>query len=252
MVSSGRSALARFVPAGGVLLSVLLFGNYAMGQLRDRIFAQTFGAGNELDAYNAAFVLPELLLDVLVASGLAAPFIPIFLQLRGEERARANAFGQTILTGGVLVMGAVSAVLFVIAPLTTAVIAPGFLDDPAQEELYVNLFRVMLVTPVIFAASLTIGDVLLARQRLVSYGIAPLLYNAGIIIGTIVFGAALGIYGAAVGAILGALLHLGIRLLGLRGTDFRPRFRLQSTPAVGEFVRLMLPWSSMTFRLPAR
>jgi len=50
-----------------VLLSVLLFGNYAMGQLRDRIFAQTFGAGSELDAYNAAFVLPELLLDVLIA-----------------------------------------------------------------------------------------------------------------------------------------------------------------------------------------
>ena len=85
MVTNARSALARFLPAGGVLLSVLLFGNYAMGQLRDRIFAQTFGAGGELDAYNAAFVLPELLLDVLVASGLAAPFIPIFLQLRGEE-----------------------------------------------------------------------------------------------------------------------------------------------------------------------
>ncbi|HEY8179310.1 MAG TPA: lipid II flippase MurJ, partial [Candidatus Limnocylindria bacterium] len=102
MVTNLRSALARFLPAGGVLLSVLLFGNYVMGQLRDRIFAQTFGAGPELDAYNAAFVLPELLLDVLVASGLAAPFIPIFLQLRGEKPGLANQFGQTILTGAVL------------------------------------------------------------------------------------------------------------------------------------------------------
>ena len=91
MVSNARSALARFLPAGGVLLSVLLFGNYAMGQLRDRIFAQTFGAGGELDAYNAAFVLPEILLDVLVASGLSAPFIPIFLQLRGDERAAGES-----------------------------------------------------------------------------------------------------------------------------------------------------------------
>ncbi len=147
MVSNARSALARFLPAGGVLLSVLLFGNYAMGQLRDRIFAQTFGAGGELDAYNAAFVLPEILLDVLVASGLSAPFIPIFLQLRGDEPARANRFGQTILTGAVLVMVAVSAVLFVFAPQTTALIAPGFTDDPEQQELYTNLFRVMLITP---------------------------------------------------------------------------------------------------------
>jgi putative peptidoglycan lipid II flippase len=240
-MSNARSALGRFLPAGGVLLSVLLFGNYVMGQLRDRIFAQTFGAGSELDAYNAAFVLPEILLDVLVASGLAAPFIPIFLQLHGEEARRANAFGQTILTGAVLVMTAVSAVLFVIAPQTTALIAPGFVDDPAQAELYTNLFRVMLVTPIIFAASLTIGDVLLAERRFFTYGIAPLLYNAGIIIGTVAFSETLGIYGAAIGAILGALLHLVIRLIGLRGTGFRPRFRLQSTPSVGEFLRLMLP-----------
>jgi putative peptidoglycan lipid II flippase len=241
MVTDARSALARFLPAGGVLLSVLLFGNYAMGLLRDRIFARTFGASAELDAYNAAFVLPELLLDVLVASGLAAPFIPIFLQLRGDEPARANQFGQTILTGAVLVMTAVSAVLFVFAPQTTALIASGFTDDPQQQELYTSLFRVMLVTPIIFAASLSIGDVLLAERRFVTYGLAPLLYNAGIIIGTVAFSEAVGIYGAAIGAVLGALLHLAIRLVGLRGTGFRPTFRLESTPAVGEFVRLMLP-----------
>jgi putative peptidoglycan lipid II flippase len=237
----GINLLSRFLPAGGVLLSVLLFGNYAMGLVRDRVFAQTFGAGAELDAYNAAFVLPEILLDVLVASGLAAPFIPIFLQLRGEEPTRAHAFGQTILTAAILVMTAVSAVLFVIAPQTATVIAAGFVDDPAQLELYTNLFRVMLITPIIFAASLTVGDVLVAERRFFMYGIAPLLYNAGIIIGTLAFSATLGIYGAAIGAILGALLHLAVRLVGLRGTGFRPSFRLESTPAVGEFVRLMLP-----------
>jgi putative peptidoglycan lipid II flippase len=239
MLNSTRSAFRRFLPAGGVLLSVLLFGNYAIGQLRDRIFAQTFGAGAELDAYNAAFVLPELLLDVLVASGLAAPFIPIFLQLRGEQRQRANAFGQTILTGAVLVMTAVSVVLFIFAPQTTALIAPSF--DAEQRELYTSLFRVMLITPIIFAASLSVGDVLLAERRFFTYGIAPLLYNAGIIVGTLAFGDTLGIYGAAIGAILGALLHLAVRLVGLRGTGFRPRFRLEATPAVGEFIRLMLP-----------
>ena len=42
----------------------------------------------------------------------------------------------------------------------------------------------MLITPIIFAASLSIGDVLLAERRFFTYGIAPLLYNAGIIIGT--------------------------------------------------------------------
>ena len=92
--------LDRLLPRGAVLLAVLTFGGYAMGLVRDRIFARSFGAGVELDAYNAAFVLPELALDVLVAGGLTAPFVPIFLGLRegdGGERA-ADEFGQTVLT----------------------------------------------------------------------------------------------------------------------------------------------------------
>ncbi|HEY6608363.1 MAG TPA: lipid II flippase MurJ, partial [Candidatus Limnocylindria bacterium] len=81
----------RFLPRGAAILSVLIFASYLAGLARDRIFARTFGAGAELDAYNAAFVLPELLLDVLVEAGLAAPFIPIFLRLRSSETDPAEA-----------------------------------------------------------------------------------------------------------------------------------------------------------------
>ena len=229
----------RFLPQGAVLLSALTFGSYVMGLVRDRIFARTFGAGPELDAYNAAFVLPELTLDVLVAGGLAAPFIPIFLQLRRDGEA-ADEFGQTIFTGAVLVMTLAAAVLFVFAPQTTALIAPGFDDE--QRELYVSLFRVMLLTPIIFAASLALGEVLLAERRFLAYGAAPLLYNAGIIIGTVTLSPRTGIFGAAIGAVIGALLHLAIRLWGLRRSSFKPRPRLAvRTRAVRDFVRLMLP-----------
>ena len=41
-----------------------------MGIVRNRVFANTYGAGAELDAYNAAFRIPEVALDVLVAAGL--------------------------------------------------------------------------------------------------------------------------------------------------------------------------------------
>ena len=231
--------LSRFVPQGGVLLSILLFGSYLMGLIRDRIFARTYGAGPELDAYNAAFVLPELTLDVLVASGLAAPFIPIFMQLRREGRG-ANEFGQTILTGAVLVMTVAAVVMFFFAEQTTSLIAPGF--DAHQRELYVPLFRIMLVTPIIFAASLSLGDVLLAERRFLAYGAAPLLYNGGIILGLVALSDSIGIFGPAIGAVIGALLHLAIRLWGLRGSSFRPRPRLAfATPAVRDFLRLMLP-----------
>jgi putative peptidoglycan lipid II flippase len=235
--------LDRLLPSGAILLGVLTFGGYAMGLVRDRIFARTFGAGTELDAYNAAFVLPELALDVLVAGGLTAPFVPIFLGLResdGGDRA-AREFGQTILTLAVVVMAITSAVLFVAAPFTVSVIAPGF-DSTAERELYTGLFRVMCVTPVIFAASIALGEVLVADRRFLFYGLAPFLYNGGIVAGSVLFAGSLGIYGAALGAVLGALLHLGIRVLGIRRTQFRIRARLAvRTAAVREFIRLMLP-----------
>ena len=231
----------RFLPEGAAVLSVLIFGSYVMGLVRDRIFARTFGAGTELDAYNAAFVLPELLLDVLVEAGLAAPFIPIFLRLRAASDAdEAGRFARTILSGAVAVMGIAAVLMFIFAEATTGFIAPGFSGD--QRELYVSLFRVMLVTPILFAASLTLGQVLLAEQRFFWYGVAPLLYNGGIIIGTLAFSDALGIYGPAIGAVIGAVIHLGSRFIGLRGSRFRIGLGWEArTSSVGEFVRLMLP-----------
>lgn len=224
-----------------MLLATLTFGSYLAGLARDRAFAQTFGAGAELDAYNAAFVLPELLLDVLVESGLAAPFIPILLALRGQGAgSEADRFARTILSGAIGVMGVAAVVMFVFAEATTGFIAPGFVGE--QRDLYASLFRVMLATPILFAASLTLGNVLLAEQRFAWYGIAPLLYNAGIIAGTLLLSPGMGIYGPAIGAVIGATLHLASRLVGLRGSRFRIGLgRSFGMPAVREFVRLMLP-----------
>jgi putative peptidoglycan lipid II flippase len=232
----------RLLPQGAAILSVLIFGSYLLGLVRDRTFARTFGAGAELDAYNAAFVLPELLLDVLVEAGLAAPFIPIFLRLRAADPdpAEADRFARTILTGAVAVMGVGAVAMFAFADATTGLIAPGFVGQ--QRELYSGLFRVMLVTPILFAASLTLGQVLLAEQRWFWYGLAPLLYNGGIVVGTLLLSAPFGIYGPAIGAVLGAALHLGSRLIGLRASAFRIRGRLERRSAsVAEFLRLMLP-----------
>jgi putative peptidoglycan lipid II flippase len=211
-----------------------------MGLVRDRIFAGTFGAGRELDAYNAAFVLPELLFDVVIAGGLAAPFVPVFTKVATEDRAAADDFGRTVLTGGVIVMALISGLLFLAAPLTVALVAPGF--DAAQRDLYVGLFRVMCVTPLIFTASIVLGEVLVVKRRFLFYGLAPLLYNGGIVAGAVLLGGPLGIFGPAIGAVVGALLHLGIRLIGVVRSDFRirPRLALRTEP-IREFLRLMIP-----------
>ena len=235
-----RAMLARFLPQGAILLSVLTFAAYGAGLLRDRMFARTFGAGPELDAYNAAFVLPELALDVLVASGLTAPFVPVFNSLRRDNPDDAPRFAQTVLMLAIGVMAAACLLLLLVAPATVRLIAPGF--DEAQQALYLDLFRLMLLTPILFAASITLGEVLVAERQFLYYALAPILYNVGIAAGTILFHESMGIRAAAVGAVIGAVLHLGIRVVGILRTSVRMRPRLYlRMPALREFLRLMVP-----------
>ncbi len=240
MIDRIRSLLSRYLPQGAILLAILTFASYAAGLLRDRIFARTFGAGPELDAYNAAFVLPELLLDVLVASGLTAPFVPVFNTLRRNDPDGAPRFAQTVLTLAVMTMAATSLVLLILAPSTIEVVAPGF--DAENRARYLDLFRLMLLTPIIFGASITLGEVLVAERRFVYYALAPILYNLGIVAGTVLLHDQMGVRAAAIGAVIGALLHLGIRVVGVLGTEVRIRPRLElGMPALHEFLRLMVP-----------
>jgi putative peptidoglycan lipid II flippase len=241
-LAAARSLFERAVPRGAILLSILTFGAYVMGLVRDRILTRTFGAGPELDVFNAAFVLPELTFGVIVASGLGAPFIPIFSGLKRDAGyPAAERFGQTILTLAVLAMGVIAIVLFLIAPLTVAFIAPGF--GPVEREQYVELFRIMCVTQVLFAGSMALGEVLVAERRFFFYGAAPLLYNLGIVIGTVALADRIGIAAPAFGAVLGAALHLSLRVIGvIARTPFRIRFRLEvRVGAIREFFRLMIP-----------
>ncbi|HEY3164704.1 MAG TPA: lipid II flippase MurJ [Candidatus Limnocylindrales bacterium] len=235
-----RRLVDRIFPRGALILSVLSLGYFAMGVLRNKALASTFGAGPELDAYNAAFKIPEIALDVLVAAGLTAPFVPIFNGLRSRDEAAAHDFARTVLTVAVLVMAIVVLVLFLVAPATVDLVAGGF--DPPTRALYVDLFRLMCVTPVLFAASIAIGEVLVAHQRFLFYALAPILYTGGIVVATVMFGHRYGIHATALGAVAGAVAHLAIRTIGLFRTPFRirPRIAIRSR-SFREFVGLMLP-----------
>jgi putative peptidoglycan lipid II flippase len=235
-----RDLVTRVIPRGALLLSALTFASYVMGLVRDRVFARTFGAGSELDVYNAALQLPELVLDILVTAGISAAFVPVFARLRREDDGATEDFARTVLTASILVMLAAVGVLFVLAPMTVELVAPGF--DAEQRAQYTEIFRITCVTAIIFAASFAIGEMLVVRQRFLAYGIAPILYNAGIVAGAIFLAPTLGIIGVALGTVLGALLHLGVRAFDVvrAGFHYRPVLSLGSS-GFREYVRLALP-----------
>jgi putative peptidoglycan lipid II flippase len=241
-VATARGLLDRVFPRGAILLSVLSLGYFATGIIRNRVFANTYGAGAELDAYNAAFRIPEIALDVLVAAGLTAPFVPIYSRLRhdgGDDRS-ANEFGRTVLTGAVGLMATASVLIFLVAPWLAGVVAHGF--DPATQDLYVQLVRINCLAQVLFAASIALGEILVANRRFLSYALAPILYTTGIIVFTVLFAGSYGVVASAWGAVAGAGAHLAIRAIGTARTSFRigPGFAVR-TAAFAEFLRLMVP-----------
>jgi putative peptidoglycan lipid II flippase len=237
-----RRLIDRVFPRGALTLSILSLGYFGMGLIRNRVFANTFGASAELDAYNAAFRIPEIALDILVASGLSAPFVPIFTRLReGDDGSRrAEAFGRTVLTVAVTVMAIALGLLFLAGPWLADTVWRDF--DAPTRALYVDLFRINCLAQVLFAASITLGEILVANRRFFSYALAPILYTGGIIVGTVLLGPTMGIHGTALGALGGAAAHLGIRAIGVLRTGFRigPALAVR-TAEFGEFVRLMLP-----------
>jgi putative peptidoglycan lipid II flippase len=242
VVATSRGLLDRVFPRGAILLSVLSLGYFVSGIVRNRVFANTYGAGAELDAYNAAFRVPEIALDVLVAAGLTAPFVPIYSRLRhdrGDDRS-ANEFGRTVLTGAVGLMTVASVLLFIAAPWLAGVIAHGF--DPATQDLYVQLLRINCLAQIMFAASVALGEILVADRKFLFYALAPILYTSGIIVFTVLFAGRFGVVASAWGAVAGAMAHLAIRAIGTTRTSFRigPGVAIR-TAAFAEFLRLMIP-----------
>jgi len=232
--------LDRVFPRGALILSVLSLGYFGMGLVRNRVLSTAFGSSTEYEAYLAAFRIPEIAFDVVVAAGLTAPFVPIFNGLRERDPAAADRFGQTVLTVAVLVMTAIALVLLVVAPLTVEVIAPDF--DTVTRGQYVAFLRLSCLAQLFFAASFVLGEVLVAHRRFFLYALAPILYTSGIVAGTVLLSSRLGVGAAALGAVAGAAAHLVVRSIGIARTPFRiaPRLAVQ-TPAFREFVRLMLP-----------
>lgn len=185
------------------------------GVLDDFIVARVFGAGRELDAYYAAFGLPDLLFTLIAGGALAAAFIPVFSSyLVSGDRAAAWQLASSVInlafTFTLIAAGGVA----LIAPwLVRHILAPGF--EPDQQLLTANLMRIILISTAIFSVSGIAMSALHAHQHFLLPALAPVMYNLGIIGGALFLVRPLGVYGLAVGVVVGAAMHLLIQVPGL-------------------------------------
>ncbi|MFA6475046.1 MAG: murein biosynthesis integral membrane protein MurJ [Patescibacteria group bacterium] len=230
----------RSVGRNAMLLAGTSAGSYILGLARDRLLAQTFGASRDVDLFNSAFLLPDLIMN-LFAAALTTAFIPVFAQLLKQGKAPAYQASNAILTVVAVALCLVDVVAFMIMPWITPLVAPGF--SATELAQLTTLTRILLLSPLLFGISTLFGAILQGQHRFLAYALSPMLYNLGIVIGIIFFAKPFGIRGVVFGVVLGAMLHLIIRLVATLRLGYTPEFIQQSFkhPAVKQTLLLMGP-----------
>lgn len=244
------------VARASLIVSVFFGLDKVLGFLRQVLVARQFGLTYEIDVFNAANNIPDLLSALISGGALGVALIPVlseYIQLRGRPAAW-DLFSR-ILNLAFLVTAAVSLIIILFAkPLVETVIAPGF--PPEQKALTVELMQLDLIAILIFSISGLIMAGLQANQHFLLPAMAPGLYNIGQIFGVavlsphsgIAIGAlrlpafGLGIHGLVYGVIIGAGLHLLIQVPGLIYHRFRwvPAIDLRN-PGVRQVLALLGP-----------
>ncbi|MFA6249972.1 MAG: murein biosynthesis integral membrane protein MurJ [Candidatus Shapirobacteria bacterium] len=223
----------------------LTFGLSAiLGFLRSRFLYSRFFSCcvSQLDAYNAAFRLPDLLFKLLVTGALSASFIPVFSSYLHQDEKRANKMASVIINLLLLIFISAGVLALIFTRPISELIATGF--SPAQIDLMVGLSRILLIAQLFFLISNFITGILQVHQAFLIPAFSPIIYNIFIILGIFALSPTFGIYGVAYGVVVGAFFHLAIQIPVVRKFGFHYSFTLDTkSHGVREVFRLMLPRS---------
>lgn len=240
-----QTANQQIARAAGTVMVAFIISNL-VGVLRGIVITDAFGTSAQLDSFNAANRIAELLFNLVAGGALGSAFIPMFTSfITKEDRSGAWQLASGVINLVFLALVVISALAWVFAPVIVRdglfLLVPG--SDPVQEALTVSLLRIMLPSVAIFGLSGLVMGILNGHQIFLIPAIAPAMYSLGMIFGTWFLPEAWGVRRLAVGVVLGALLHLVVqlpRLYRLRDRAYHFYLGLHNR-AVIEVFRLMGP-----------
>ena len=247
-VVSGETPLAESGPTPGrvlaqasLILTAAALASRILGWLRLLVIGSQFGASADLDAYFAAFRIPDLIFQLVVAGALSAALIPVFSSYRArEDEVEAWRLASSVINLVVIALSAFSLLMAIFAPWIVPLITPGF--DAPTTELTIRMTRVMLLSPVFIGMGAVVSGILNSYERFAVPAIAPLLYNLAIIAAAIVLAPLIGVEGLAVGVAVGSLAHLLIQLPQVASVGQRYDLSLSiNHPGVRRVAWLMAP-----------
>lgn len=221
------------------LLAGLTLASQLLALLRDRTFAHTFGAGQTLDFYYAAFRVPDLVFALV--SSLVSAYI-IIPRITGMDKDKTKEFLSESATFLLGMGGLICLVLAIFMPQFLTFLYPDLMALPDQGA-FVLLTRILLIQPIMLGLSGVLGSVTQVHRRFVIFALSPVLYNLSIILGTIGLYPYFGIVGIGVGVLVGSILYLAVNLPVLLDAGVMPTFRWPSFKLMVPIVRASMPRS---------
>lgn len=221
------------------LLAALTLASQALALLRDRTFAHTFGAGQVLDLYYAAFRVPDLVFAIVASLVSAYVIIPRITGMDREETRLLLSETATFLFG---IGGLFCIVLAFFMPQFLALLYPNFVAVPGYDG-FLLLSRILLIQPILLGLSGVFSSVTQVHRRFFLFALSPVLYNLGIIIGTVYLYPVWGLPGIGIGVVIGAVGYLAVNIPVLVEAGVVPYPRLPRLSHMVPIMRNSIPRS---------
>lgn len=195
-----------------------------LGFFRDRGLAHLFGAGTELDIYYAAFRIPDFIFVAVASIVSLSVLVPFIVEREKDSREAMRAFIDDIFSFFSVLIVVVCIVAFFLMPKISGILFKGFSPEALGQIIFLS--RVLLLSPILLGFSNLLGSLTQAYNRFLVYAFAPVLYNAGIILGILFFAPSFGILGVVWGVVIGSLLHLLVQIPFVIKMGLSPRWKM--------------------------
>lgn len=245
-VGDGRTERLNTKAAG--IIGVAVLCSRLLGLVREQVCAALFGGGGAMDAFTAAFRIPNLLRDLFAEGALSTAFVTTFSKTIARDGDRAAwRLADKVATLVVLVLGALCVAGMLFSTQLVALLAPGF--DPQKAALTVLLTRIMFPFILLVSLAALVMGMLNAKSVFGMPAMASSFFNVGSIVGGVALGAWIdphfgpgALVGLAIGTLIGGALQFGVQLPSLArlGYRFRPDLHWRD-PGVRAILVLMGP-----------
>jgi putative peptidoglycan lipid II flippase len=237
------ASLYKKVGLASLIMMASVFLSRLTGLVREQVIAYIGGISGGVDAYQVAFIIPEILNHIVASGFLSVTFIPIFSHylVRDKEAEGWRVF-SLIYTG----FGSILLLLIIIACIfargLVEILAPG-LGDPVLIERTVRMTRIIIPAQFFFFSGGMLMAVQFAKEKFIIPALSPLIYNLGIICGGVLLGKRMGMEGFSWGVLGGAFIgNFMVQVWGAKkvGMRFTPALDFRH-PDLWRYVRVTLP-----------